>query len=276
MTTDNLIGYDPLAWMEGEEIGEKPAVPAQEDIAVSEADNTPILDTDALVELVESEEPEPIIETKTKTKTKAKKAVAEAKNGSDVAEMDETLATLPEVIVAEDEPTLDISDTENNEATDDAPSVDVELITENDQSDHGDSDIDDSQTNDDDAVDMSIETQESPSDADTNIIDMIIEEETQIEIDNIDPIIRLNSDATIKGIVDLYQQVKRVLDFHDIIEINAVEVTTVDTATLQLLVSLKKEEKRSNKTINITSPSSRFLESVKLLGLLSVLDLAEG
>ncbi len=276
MTTDNLIGYDPLAWMEGEEIGENPAVPAQEDIAVSEADNTPILDTDALVELVESEEPEPIIETKTKTKTKAKKAVAEAKNGSDVAEMDETLATLPEVIVAEDEPTLDISDTENNEATDDAPSVDVELITENDQSDHGDSDIDDSQTNDDDAVDMSIETQESPSDADTNIIDVIIEEETQIEIDNIDPIIRLNSDATIKGIVDLYQQVKRVLDFHDIIEINAVEVTTVDTATLQLLVSLKKEEKRSNKTINITSPSSRFLESVKLLGLLSVLDLAEG
>ena len=107
------------------------------------------------------------------------------------------------------------------------------------------------------------------------MIDMIIQEETQIEINNIDPIVRLNSDATIKSIEELYQQFKRVLDFHDIIEVNAVEVTTIDTATLQLLVSLKKEEKRLNKTIHILSPSSRFLESARLLGLSNVLELDE-
>jgi len=44
---------------------------------------------------------------------------------------------------------------------------------------------------------------------------------------------------------------------------------------LQLLVSLKKEEKRLNKTIHILSPSSRFLESARLLGLSNVLELDE-
>jgi ABC-type transporter Mla MlaB component len=150
--------------------------------------------------------------------------------------------------------------------------VDIDIIIESDDDCQIDIDI---QTNDDNTIDISIDTQDSPSDDDINMIDMIIQEETQIEINNIDPIVRLNSDATIKSIEELYQQFKRVLDFHDIIEVNAVEVTTIDTATLQLLVSLKKEEKRLNKTIHILSPSSRFLESARLLGLSNVLELDE-
>ena len=150
--------------------------------------------------------------------------------------------------------------------------VEIDIIIESDDDCQIDIDI---QTNDDNTIDISIDTQDSPSDDDINMIDMIIQEETQIEINNIDPIVRLNSDATIKSIEELYQQFKRALDFHDIIEVNAVEVTTIDTATLQLLVSLKKEEKRLNKTIHILSPSSRFLESARLVGLSHVLDLEE-
>lgn len=245
MTTDNLIGYDPLAWMDGEEIGEKPAVPAEKESEANDTDDMPLIDAQELVDFVDSQDDDTQEEVEEDT-------VIEA--------FDEETPELPAVI--DDEP----SDTHNTQ------DIEIEVVIDSEDDCQIDIDI---QKNDDDSVDISIDTQDSTSDVDTNIIDMIIEEEAQVEIDSIDPIVRLNSDATIKSIEALYQQLKRVLDFHDIIEINAVEVTTIDTATLQLLVSLKKEEKRLNKTIHILSPSSRFLESARLLGLSSVLDLEE-
>ena len=245
MTTDNLIGYDPLAWMDGEEIGEKPAVPAEKESEANDTDDMPLIDAQELVDFVDSQDDDTQEELEEDT-------VIEA--------FDEETPELPAVI--DDEP----SDTHNTQ------DIEIEVVIDSEDDCQIDIDI---QKNDDDSVDISIDTQDSTSDVDTNIIDMIIEEEAQVEIDSIDPIVRLNSDATIKSIEALYQQLKRVLDFHDIIEINAVEVTTIDTATLQLLVSLKKEEKRLNKTIHILSPSSRFLESARLLGLSNVLDLEE-
>ena len=246
MTTDNLIGYDPLAWMDGVEIGEKPVAPANNE---SDMAQTPIIDTEALVDFIESHDA-----TQQDPQEDADEAAPELISQ---AHHDESI------------------DTNNTQESDQDQDIDIDIDIEVSIESENDCQIDiDIQTND-DTVAISIETQDSPSDADSNIIDMIIEEETQIEIDSIDPIVRLNSDATIKSIEELYQQLKRVLDFHDVIEINAVEVTTIDTATLQLLVSLKKEEKRLNKTIHILSPSSRFLESARLLGLGNVLELGE-
>jgi ABC-type transporter Mla MlaB component len=251
MTTDNLIGYDPLAWMDGEQIGEKPVAPAEQVSAANETDNAPIIDSEELVDFNESDD----IETETEDEFEEENVV----EASDEETADDSL---PDVI--DEASALEMSD--------DNDDVDIDIIIESDDDCQIDIDI---QTNDDNTIDISIDTQDSPSDEDINMIDMIIQEETQIEINNIDPIVRLNSDATIKSIEELYQQFKRVLDFHDIIEVNAVEVTTIDTATLQLLVSLKKEEKRLNKTIHILSPSSRFLESARLLGLSNVLELDE-
>ena len=253
MTTDNLIGYDPLAWMDGEQIGEKPVAPAEQVSAANETDNAPIIDSEELVDFNESDD----IETE---------AEFEEENVIEASEEETADYSLPDVI--DEESALEMSDDNDDVDTD----VDIDIIIESDDDCQIDIDI---QTNDDNTIDISIDTQDSPSDDDINMIDMIIQEETQIEINNIDPIVRLNSDATIKSIEELYQQFKRVLDFHDIIEVNAVEVTTIDTATLQLLVSLKKEEKRLNKTIHILSPSSRFLESARLLGLSNVLELDE-
>ncbi len=255
MTTDNLIGYDPLAWMDGEQIGEKPVAPAEQVSAANETDNAPIIDSEELVDFNESDD----IETETEDEFEEENVV----EASDEETADDSL---PDVI--DEASALEMSDDNDDVHTD----VDIDIIIESEDDCQIDIDI---QTNDDNTIDISIDTQDSPSDDDINMIDMIIQEETQIEINNIDPIVRLNSDATIKSIEELYQQFKRVLDFHDIIEVNAVEVTTIDTATLQLLVSLKKEEKRLNKTIHILSPSSRFLESARLLGLSNVLELDE-
>ena len=253
MTTDNLIGYDPLAWMDGEQIGEKPVAPAIQVSEANETDHAPIIDSEELVDFNESDD----IETE---------AEFEEENVIEASEEETADDSLPDVI--DEASALEMSDDNDDVDTD----VEIDIIIESDDDCQIDIDI---QTNNDNTIDISIDTQDSPSDDDINMIDMIIQEETQIEINNIDPIVRLNSDATIKGIEELYQQFKRVLDFHDIIEVNAVEVTTIDTATLQLLVSLKKEEKRLNKTIHILSPSSRFLESARLLGLSNVLELDE-
>ena len=253
MTTDNLIGYDPLAWMDGEQIGEKPVAPAEQVSAANETDNAPIIDSEELVDFNESDD----IETEDEF---------EEENVVEASDEETADDSLPDVI--DEASALEMSDDNDDVDTD----VDIDIIIESDDDCQIDIDI---QTNDDNTIDISIDTQDSPSDEDINMIDMIIQEETQIEINNIDPIVRLNSDATIKSIEELYQQFKRVLDFHDIIEVNAVEVTTIDTATLQLLVSLKKEENRLNKTIHILSPSSRFLESARLLGLSNVLELDE-
>jgi ABC-type transporter Mla MlaB component len=255
MTTDNLIGYDPLAWMDGEQIGEKPVAPAEQVSAANETDNAPIIDSEELVDFNESDD----IETEDEF---------EEENVVEASDEETADDSLPDVI--DEASALEMSD--DNDDVDTDVDIDIDIIIESDDDCQIDIDI---QTNDDNTIDISIDTQDSPSDDDINMIDMIIQEETQIEINNIDPIVRLNSDATIKSIEELYQQFKRVLDFHDIIEVNAVEVTTIDTATLQLLVSLKKEEKRLNKTIHILSPSSRFLESARLLGLSNVLELDE-
>ncbi len=254
MTTDNLIGYDPLAWMDGEQIGEKPVAPAEQVSAANEPDNAPIIDSEELVDFNESDD----IETEAEFE--------EEENVIEASEEETADDSLPDVI--DEASALEMSDDNDDVDTD----VEIDIIIESDDDCQIDIDI---QTNNDNTIDISIDTQDSPSDDDINMIDMIIQEETQIEINNIDPIVRLSSDATIKSIEELYQQFKRVLDFHDIIEVNAVEVTTIDTATLQLLVSLKKEEKRLNKTIHILSPSSRFLESARLLGLSNVLELDE-
>jgi ABC-type transporter Mla MlaB component len=90
-----------------------------------------------------------------------------------------------------------------------------------------------------------------------------------------EPHIDLASESTIKTVAALYETIKHSLDAHDAIEINAADVTTIDTATLQLLVSLKKDAPNLGKTVDIIYPSERFVESAKLLGLLDVLEVAK-
>lgn len=81
----------------------------------------------------------------------------------------------------------------------------------------------------------------------------------------------LDSTLTIQNVVKLHEKLKNLVAVHDQIEINASDVSSIDTATLQLLVSLKKDADKLNKKVTIIYPSPRFVESAKLLGLLDVL-----
>lgn len=85
----------------------------------------------------------------------------------------------------------------------------------------------------------------------------------------------LDATLTIQNVVKLHEKLKNIVAMHDQIEINASDVSSIDTATLQLLVSLKKEAVKLQKQVTIIYPSPRFVESAKLLGLLDVLDVQD-
>lgn len=86
------------------------------------------------------------------------------------------------------------------------------------------------------------------------------------------PLFDLDATLTIQNVVKLHEKLKNLLAIHDEIEINASDVSSIDTATLQLLVSLKKDAVKLQKKVTIIYPSPRFVESAKLLGLLNVLE----
>ena len=84
--------------------------------------------------------------------------------------------------------------------------------------------------------------------------------------------IDLDATLTIQNVVKLHEKLKDSFAIHDEIEINASDVSSIDTATLQLLVSMKKEAAKQQKQVTIIYPSPRFVESAQLLGLADVLD----
>jgi len=86
-----------------------------------------------------------------------------------------------------------------------------------------------------------------------------------------DPFIELDATLTIQNVVKLHEKLKRSYAENDAIEINASHVSSIDTATLQLLLSLKKDAIKNLKQVIITSPSVKFIESARLLGLVDEL-----
>ncbi len=83
--------------------------------------------------------------------------------------------------------------------------------------------------------------------------------------------VHLDASSNIQHVVMLHERLKKVLAANDHIEINASDVASIDTATLQLLVALKKDAVKLQKTVVFDSPSPRFIESAKLLGLRDIL-----
>jgi len=91
--------------------------------------------------------------------------------------------------------------------------------------------------------------------------------------DAAEPTINLDANLTIQHVVQLYEKLKKSYDAHNAIEINASQVSSIDTSTLQLLVALKKNAVKQQKEVIFVAPSRRFIESAGLLGLLDILDL---
>lgn len=201
---NDLIGYDPLAWMEG--------IVGNEEV-IDESDD----DSDI------AKEPEPVIE-------------------DDVLDMTDELEDADDLIETPvDEPVLNA-----------------------DQEDQ-------------------ISIEEIESDTDNAVIDEIADEDMAASDDvqesatdySLGSQIDLDAVLNIQNVVDLHEKLKAILASHDQIEINASDVASIDTATLQLLVSLKKDSGKLQKEVTIIYPSPRFVESARLLGLLDVLEVQD-
>lgn len=241
MTTNNLIGYDPLAWMDGAEL--------------------------------EEETPEPVAEPAkkvTKSKAKAKTAPVEV--------VEEPIAQ---------EPVIATDTVEENEP-EQSVEVDVKIDEEGDVEITVEASADDEVSvevsigNSEDDVIESVAQEVAEQVEEPEVIEEIPVQEEEIAVAEepieeapvealAEPHVDLEPESTIKNVAQLYNTVKNSLAAHDAIEINAADVTTIDTATLQLLVSLKKDAPNLGKTVEIIYPSKRFIESAKLLGLLEIL-----
>lgn len=103
-----------------------------------------------------------------------------------------------------------------------------------------------------------------------DINETVVEESLSDRMD--EGICDLDTTLTIQNVGKLHEQLKNILAMHDEIEINASDVSSIDTTTLQLLVSLKKDADKMQKKVTIIYPSPRFVESAHLLGLSDVLD----
>ena len=84
--------------------------------------------------------------------------------------------------------------------------------------------------------------------------------------------IALVATLNVQNVAELYEQFSKGLDNQDIIEIDASEVVSIDTATLQLLIVLKQEAVKLHKEVTIDFPSDKFIEAAELLGLAKMLE----
>ena len=86
-------------------------------------------------------------------------------------------------------------------------------------------------------------------------------------------IINLDATLTIQNVGKLHEKLKKSYSSNNAIEINASQVSSIDTSTLQLLVALKKDAVKQQKEVVFVAPSQRFIKSAELLGLLEILDI---
>lgn len=84
--------------------------------------------------------------------------------------------------------------------------------------------------------------------------------------------IMLDSVQNIQNVAQLHERLQTALDNGNKIDIDASAITTIDTATLQLLLVLKQTAIKLHKDVSIDFPSERFIEAANLLGLAELLD----
>ncbi|MGZ8200532.1 MAG: STAS domain-containing protein [Methylosarcina sp.] len=106
----------------------------------------------------------------------------------------------------------------------------------------------------------------------TNLLEKQILDVAEVE-NCAESLIYLDATLAIQKVVNLHEKLKKSYSENDLIEINASQVASIDTATLQLLIALKKEAVKQQKQIVFSAPSHRFIESAELLGLLDILEI---
>lgn len=83
----------------------------------------------------------------------------------------------------------------------------------------------------------------------------------------------LDAVLNIRNVAALHERLLSALDSNQSIEIDASAVTAVDTATLQLLLVLKRTAIKLQKQVMIDFPSEKFIEASRLLGIAEMLEI---
>jgi ABC-type transporter Mla MlaB component len=112
-------------------------------------------------------------------------------------------------------------------------------------------------------------TIESDAEVETTVAEPTVE---QINDAEDDAKIILDATLNIQNVSKLYEQMRVQLEGQERIEIDASSVSSVDTATLQLLVVLKQTAIKLHKEVIIDFPSDDFIEAADLLGLSEMLE----
>jgi ABC-type transporter Mla MlaB component len=82
----------------------------------------------------------------------------------------------------------------------------------------------------------------------------------------------LEAQVSIQHVAQLHQRLVSALQNHHSIDIDASAVTSIDTASLQLLVILKQTALQEQKSVAIDFPSEAFIAAANLLGVSELLD----
>ena len=110
---------------------------------------------------------------------------------------------------------------------------------------------------------------ESDTEVETTLAEPTVEPINDVEED---AKITLDATLNIQNVSKLYEQMRVQLEGKERIEIDASSVSSVDTATLQLLVVLKQTAIKLHKEVIIDFPSDNFIEAADLLGLSEMLE----
>jgi len=131
-----------------------------------------------------------------------------------------------------------------------------------------DGDTDEAEANEESSIVENAEPDDVSSEASVN---ETMVDETQDESMS-DSSLTLDATHNIQNVSQLYERLLALLESQNSIEIDASEVVTIDTSTLQLLVVLKQEAIKLEKDMSIDFPSDRFIEAATLLGLAEMLN----
>jgi ABC-type transporter Mla MlaB component len=129
------------------------------------------------------------------------------------------------------------------------------------------------------------QTNQAESDIDSSIdADAALTNSQDIQVENVTLVtpdnsisahlqqIVLESVQNIQNVSQLYEQALYALQNSEKIDIDASAITSIDTATLQLLLILKRTAIKRQKEVSIDFPSDKFIEVANLLGLAEMLD----
>ena len=82
----------------------------------------------------------------------------------------------------------------------------------------------------------------------------------------------LDAILNIQNVAVLYERLFKQLQEQNKIEIDASAVSSIDTATLQMLIVLKQSAIKVHKEVVFDFPSDKFIEAAELLGLSEMLE----